>query len=408
MKVYSIVKNIILGLGLFFVFLTVGCQPTSQEIERFSDKEHKPKFLTSASQSTIQPPEVIPVFPDSLKQYPLSYIDSPLELKAKKENPLQSRGLIKTKGNLKGLDSYPRVTPGSKKTPSAKSYSLPSTGFIVVERDTIWAPIKKAVLEPELNPAGDMRNKQQARLDIKYLNGEMGLTSPFIPSILEDEDGVIWFGGRDGLVKYDGNYFSRYDTDNGLIGLSVSNLTADKQGNLLFLAENELTFFDGLNFTYIGENQGIQEISNIHLDSNGVLWVGTSNNGVFRIVRTSEEIFELTHYTVNEGLTSNTILQIESDDSGLVWIATSAGITVIDEGQFFQIKDPQGIAYEIRGLTINNKGNITYYDKETIVTLDGEQYETVKRESEGDSRLIYKIACLANWSYGCGYFWTRG
>jgi hypothetical protein len=55
-----------------------------------------------------------------------------------------------------------------------------------------------------------------------------------IRSIAADSSGNVWFGTYHGVLKFDGNNWSAYTTENGLSGDLVHNIAIDKQGNKWF------------------------------------------------------------------------------------------------------------------------------------------------------------------------------
>ncbi len=62
----------------------------------------------------------------------------------------------------------------------------------------------------------------------------------------------------------------------------------------------------------------------IHEDSDGGLWFGTRNNGLFRWRQN-----KLTHYTTAQGLASNSIYQILEDQKGSFWMSGVDAIRTI-------------------------------------------------------------------------------
>ncbi|MXN90752.1 response regulator [Flavobacterium sp. Sd200] len=86
---------------------------------------------------------------------------------------------------------------------------------------------------------------QESNLKFRKLSINDGLSQSFISDIVQDKNGFIWTGTKDGLNRYDGYIFKVY-----------KNVPADKNT--------------------ISENH----ISCLHTDANGKLWAGTVNNGL--------------------------------------------------------------------------------------------------------------------------------
>ncbi len=111
-----------------------------------------------------------------------------------------------------------------------------------------------------------------------------GLPTSEANYILGSSDGFIWVGGYSGILRYDGNTFTRID--------SVDGLTS---GRALFE------------------------------DRNGRIWIGTNDNGV--VVIDGEDY---THFTYKEGLPSSSIRGFAEDNRGDVFIGTTTGICYVD------------------------------------------------------------------------------
>ena len=112
-----------------------------------------------------------------------------------------------------------------------------------------------------------------------------GMPTSEANDIAETRDGFIWIGSYSGLVRYDGNSFERMDS-----------------------------------------TTGITSVKCLYTDSRDRLWIGTNDNGValmeegqFRMIK---EI---------DGLAASSVRAITEDREGVIYVATTAGITMIDE-----------------------------------------------------------------------------
>lgn len=112
-----------------------------------------------------------------------------------------------------------------------------------------------------------------------------GLPTSETNAVVQSENGYIWMGGYSGLVRYDGNTFYRYDSSGG-----------------------------------------IATVRCLYIDTNGRLWIGTNDDGVAVM---EDEMF--TYYNKNDGLASSSVRSITEDNSGNIIIATTMGLSVIDQ-----------------------------------------------------------------------------
>jgi ligand-binding sensor domain-containing protein len=90
-------------------------------------------------------------------------------------------------------------------------------------------------------------NAQPDHMSLRYLRTEEGLSQNEVTSILQDNEGFMWFGTRSGLNRYDGYEFLVFDQVPGDSG-SLVNTSIEK----------------------------------IYKDSKGIIWIGTKSNGISR------------------------------------------------------------------------------------------------------------------------------
>ena len=63
-------------------------------------------------------------------------------------------------------------------------------------------------------------------------------------------------------------------------------------------------------------------------DKNGVIWIATLSNGIYRY-----DNKKLEQFTVNQGLSSNVIYGIVCDEKGRLWATTTSGMNIYDPGE---------------------------------------------------------------------------
>lgn len=135
---------------------------------------------------------------------------------------------------------------------------------------------------------------------------QQGLPQASIYSILQTRDGYLWLGTQTGLARFDGVRFSTLEN-------IYPNIYPGAAGNLW--------------------------IRNILEDSRSALWFGTNDAGLFRI-----ENGALEHYSVKDGVPSDTIQCLISGQNGSVWVCTSNGIARHIDGKFQIYRTSEGFA----------------------------------------------------------------
>jgi len=165
-----------------------------------------------------------------------------------------------------------------------------------------------------------------------HLSVEDGLSQSNIYSILQDEQGFMWFGTADGLNRYDGYEFRTYhhDTDD----------PESLPGNTIF---------------------------KIFQDTKQRMWVGTAENGLARYDREREKF---TCYRNDPGdstsLLSNSIWDIVEDKKGRFWVATNGGGLELFEpetGIFHHALRGEGVPFKLKetrvfDLFVDNQDNL--------------------------------------------------
>ncbi|SKA67435.1 energy-coupling factor transport system substrate-specific component [Succinivibrio dextrinosolvens DSM 3072] len=115
------------------------------------------------------------------------------------------------------------------------------------------------------------------------INQKNGLISGNVTSLCSTSDGYIWIGSYAGLLKYDGKSFKRDESFNGIRNVKTMYAEGDR------------------------------------------LWVGTTDQGIFSL----ENGRITNHLTEKEGLLSDYISGITSDDNNNIYIATPGGISIL-------------------------------------------------------------------------------
>lgn len=136
----------------------------------------------------------------------------------------------------------------------------------------------------------------QSNVWFKKLSIEDGLSHNTVYSILQDTEGFIWIGTKNGLNCYDGYTFRIYDTN-----LNDSTSLSNSWVNTLFQ------------------------------DSKGFIWIGTEGGGLNRLNKKTGIIERFINKPDNKNsLLSNYVYAITEDSNSNLWIGTEIGISVLD------------------------------------------------------------------------------
>ncbi len=168
-----------------------------------------------------------------------------------------------------------------------------------------------------------------------HLSLDDGLSQSNVLSVLQDSDGMMWFGTENGLNRFDGYEFNHYRRERGnpnaLSSDFVFDIAEDADGNL-WLATNGggLTMFDratgkATNYRNDPNNTNSVSSNNIRsllIDDSGTIWVGTRGAGLDRF-----DPIAKTFTQVNIAATVGTIFSLHIDSTGFLWVGGDHGLT---------------------------------------------------------------------------------
>ena len=161
---------------------------------------------------------------------------------------------------------------------------------------------------------------------------ENGLPQNTVHAIVQTQDGYLWIGTQEGLVRFDGLNFTVFDKEN---------TPAFKSNDIRFLQQ----------------------------DRQGRLWISTSYGLVCR------HNGQFTSYTANEGLPDNSIGPLLEDVSGNVWIGTDAGLARYENGKFKTFTVEHGLSRNvIQTLCARADGSILVGTSAGVQSLTGDRF----------------------------------
>lgn len=158
-------------------------------------------------------------------------------------------------------------------------------------------------------------------------------------SIYIESQGIVWIGSSSGLIKYNpGNetfvYYTHEDGENSLSNDKVKSIIPDGKGELWVGTGDGLNKFNpktGTSIVFKHDPQRPGSLSSnlilsVYVDRSGVVWVGSLDGGLNKLESGSEIFNHLFHDTQNpNSLSSNLVSSIYEDPAGILWIGTSGG-----------------------------------------------------------------------------------
>lgn len=180
-------------------------------------------------------------------------------------------------------------------------------------------------------------NAQPDNMSLRYLRTEEGLSQNEVTSILQDNEGFMWFGTRSGLNRYDGYEFLVFNQVPGdsssLVNTSIEKIYKDSKGIIwIGTKSNGISRYNPvsgkfLNMPYNGPSaQNIlpdKRVVSFCEDRDGDMWIGTWNGGLLKY---NPETGKGKTYQL--AATINVIIQ---SSDGIVWVGTNDGLLEYDQ-----------------------------------------------------------------------------
>jgi len=127
-------------------------------------------------------------------------------------------------------------------------------------------------------------NSYTQDINFEHLGIQNGLSQLTVNSIYQDQFGMMWFGTREGINRYDGYKITSFNPkagENTLPGNVISYITGDLAGNIYFVCDGKLADFD----------QKTEKFTTMNVDN--VLFISKSSNGGAIWVLTTDRLYQL-------------------------------------------------------------------------------------------------------------------
>ncbi|HYJ91956.1 MAG TPA: PAS domain S-box protein, partial [Pyrinomonadaceae bacterium] len=167
-------------------------------------------------------------------------------------------------------------------------------------------------------------------------DGHNGLRGDLMFHIFEDSHRNVWISNRvfnqplQGWSRWNrkSQSFTWFSEDDGYpTSKSVSSFAEEQSGGIwIGFYEGGLAHFQNGRFDMLNdENTPKGAITALHIDKTGKLWVASSLSGLGILDLTAPQL-SLTHFTTENGLSSNNVRSLTEDDFGNIYAGTARGV----------------------------------------------------------------------------------
>ncbi|WP_346239374.1 hybrid sensor histidine kinase/response regulator transcription factor [Niabella insulamsoli] len=173
-----------------------------------------------------------------------------------------------------------------------------------------------------------------------------GLSSNTVWNIVQDDQGYMWFGTKNGLNRFDGHTFKVYQARSAAATTAGNSFIHSicRYGPAHFWVGTE----DGLYILDLVKEQfskvhalGDDLVFSILKDDKGTMWIGTRSNGLYRYDASKNHFFNYRKGAAVRAISHNQIRRLQQDSDGNIWIGTfGEGIDILDPetGQVRNVK----------------------------------------------------------------------
>lgn len=175
-----------------------------------------------------------------------------------------------------------------------------------------------------------------------YLNDpsdDSSISSTSIRKMMVDHRGVLWIATRFGINAYvpSSDNFEQFENEEGFGQLKGKDIISVMEGesnelyvvsdsDVLVFSENRKSYRPLISDEAILSNLADYAITSMLIDNNGFVWLGTQGWGLLRIDSKTQETMRIVHNESDpDSISHDDIRSLAQDQSGIIWVGTNGG-----------------------------------------------------------------------------------
>ncbi len=187
---------------------------------------------------------------------------------------------------------------------------------------------------------------------------EDGLPQIAVQCIIQTQDGYLWLGTQEGIVRFDGVQFTVFDRANtqGINHNSIQSLLQTTDGSMWAGTLGGLTRMYENKFIAYTRADGLanNDVFDLYEDAQKNLWIAT-NGGGLSVWKNGK----FTNFTIKDGLVDNYTTCVRGGKDGVIYIGTNSGLAKFANGVFITYTTDDGLA--------NNNVRSLYVDSNNVL-----------------------------------------
>ncbi|HSX85042.1 MAG TPA: diguanylate cyclase, partial [Cellvibrio sp.] len=231
----------------------------------------------------------------------------------------------------------------------------------------------------------------------------------YINAIAQDAEGFMWFGGANGLARYDGYGLVIYRRDDAnplsLSNNYVNDIRLGSDGSLWIATRNGINRYDAKSNRFTRYNlpkmaddlPGTEDVMAIEETADGRLWL-TARSGLYSF---SGSNGEFRHHSLGDEDTpagAGLLWAVVKDQQGILWVShQDRGVTRFDPatGEYRRYQSAQGLTFDdIRELYVDSANNLwagSYGAGLFMLDKARERFIAVKHDNQEKSAIVWSV-----------------
>ena len=217
---------------------------------------------------------------------------------------------------------------------------------------------------------------------------ENGLVDFIITSVVTDNENTPWVGSYNGLCHFNGVSWTVYSTENGLSSNNVECVTTDNINNIWVGSYRAIDRFDGQSWTSYNSHNGFDftNVTEIVVDANGIAWANCSQ-GIITLTDNGWE--QVIIDSTARWITINTI---DFDKANNLWVGTNLGVYKQSGNQFVKYTTANGLLENgIKKIHFDLQGMAWLVGQNSLAKYDGATFTSVSNDINLNASAINDI-----------------
>lgn len=250
------------------------------------------------------------------------------------------------------------------------------------------------------------RNRVSPHFSFSHILPDQVAAIGYITAIAQDREGFMWFGGANGLARFDGHQLRIYRKDDrdphSLSHNYVNDIRRDSAGNLWVATRKGINRFDAQadNFVHYltgrdsPDAQSVDDVMAIEESNDGRLWLAT-RGGFYRFDSAAETFRK---YSIAEDAEGAWVWTLVKDQQGILWLGhQSRGVTRFNPatGEMRHYGKAEGLGFmDIRELYVDSDNNLwagSYGAGLFMLDNQRERFVSITHDTQEKSAIVWSV-----------------